>query len=340
MFPSPPTVTQENWTIWWNDSQLEMPAIKTVLNSMCLLVCILGLAGNGIVFFCLGIQIKRNKFTVYILNLSVADFMFLLCVFISKVLLIVSSDLTQFRAQQPDLENILKVLTSVLVASLFGYNASIYLLTAISVERCLSVFCPIWYQCSRPKHQSAVVCCLLWMLSCLLNAAEFFICEQQTYVSQAQGFLTRYSERCTFVYFSIGFLNFLVFTPLMVFSSVTLLIKVKRDSWKQHPSKLYLVIVATVILFLIFGMPIRVILQLKHKDQSLLPVLSVHVAPLLSSINSSVNPYVYWFVGRREGGKCSFQMILQRIFREDTKEHKQKQHSKRTAGKNGAQTMV
>ncbi|XP_008940576.1 PREDICTED: mas-related G-protein coupled receptor member X3-like, partial [Merops nubicus] len=34
----------------------------------------------------------------------------------------------------------------------FWYFASMYLLTAINVERCLSALFPLWYRCRRPKH--------------------------------------------------------------------------------------------------------------------------------------------------------------------------------------------
>ncbi|KAJ1080508.1 hypothetical protein NDU88_000707 [Pleurodeles waltl] len=43
-----------------------------------LLISILGLIGNGIVLWFLCIRIKRNTYTVYILNLAVADFCLLL----------------------------------------------------------------------------------------------------------------------------------------------------------------------------------------------------------------------------------------------------------------------
>ncbi|XP_009693313.1 PREDICTED: mas-related G-protein coupled receptor member D-like [Cariama cristata] len=41
---------------------------------------------------------------------------------------------------------------------------SIYLLTAISVERCLSILFPIWYRCHCPNHLSGIVCGVLWAL--------------------------------------------------------------------------------------------------------------------------------------------------------------------------------
>ncbi|XP_078496776.1 proto-oncogene Mas-like [Lissotriton helveticus] len=303
----------------WNNSQLERPIVKSVLNSICLLVCIFGLAGNGAVAFFLGFRIKKNKFTIYILNLALADFLFLLFTSFLMVFVTVFIVRAETIDQHPDKDIILKILHPILLIALFGYSASLYILTAISMERCLSVLYPIWYQCRRPKHQSAVVCSLLWLLSCLMTSSEFFICDKHEYLSVGEDFPIN-DKWCDATYFSIGFLNFLIFTPLMVLSSMTLIIKVKRNSWKRQPSKLYVVIVATVILFLIFALPIRVMLQVEYKYRTHLPMIVADMSSLLCSINSSANPFVYWFVGHQGGRKASFQMILQRIFREDTKE--------------------
>ncbi|XP_069098138.1 proto-oncogene Mas-like [Pleurodeles waltl] len=239
----------------------------------------------------------------------------------------------------PDWEHIFKLFMYLLVVCLFGYNTSLYILTAISVERCLSVHYPIWYQCHRPKKQSIVVCFLLWVLSCFVTSAEFFICEQSKYVSEHQMFITKYSESCKVVYVIIDILSFLIFTPLMVLSSAFLLIKIKKKSWKKQSSKLYIVIAVTVVLFLIFAMPLRLVLHVQYKYQSGLPHWVSDVSPLLGSINSSINPFIYWFIGRHMGRKESFQVILMRIFREDMKEPYQ-QHPHRSSSRRGTETVV
>ncbi|XP_078501149.1 proto-oncogene Mas-like isoform X2 [Lissotriton helveticus] len=337
MSMSPPAVTQD--TVWSNYTHLESPKSRVVLNSMCLLICICGLAGNGTIIFFLGFRVKRNKFTVYVLNLALADFMFLMCISSLLVITFVFDLHPETFHQHPDKDQVMKIAASVVMVCLFGYNTSLYLLTAISVERCLSALFPIWSQCHRPKHQSAVVCGLVWMLSCLMTAAECVICDKEKYVSEEQAVLSKNSRHCEIVFIIINILSFLVFTPLMILSSVTLLIIVKKGLWKQQLSKLYVVIVVTVILFLIFAMPMRVIIQVGFKYNKLLPIKLIDTCMLLCSINSSANPFVYWFVGRREGGKGSLQMTFQRIFRDDFKEHKL-QHQWEITGRNGAETVL
>ncbi|XP_069098136.1 proto-oncogene Mas-like [Pleurodeles waltl] len=334
---SPPPVTGENWTTLRNKTYLEMYAPKMVFSSICMVVCLFGLVGNGIVAFFLAFRIKKNNFTIYILNLTVADFMFLLCTLFLTFHITFVNVHQKALARHLDLNDVVKVVMSFVVACLFGYNTSLYLLTVISVERCLSVLYPIWYQCRRPKHQTAIVCCVTWMLSCLVTALECISCDKPMFVFEIQEYSARYSKLCRAASVFTGLLSFLIFTPLMILSSVTLLIKVKRDSRKQQPSKLYVVIVATVVLFLMFGMPIRVMLQVEYKYETFLPLIVVEVSSLLSSINSSVNPFVYWFVGRWVGGKGSFLMIFLRIFREDG--HKEN-HQGVVTNRNKAETML
>lgn len=48
-----------------------------------LLISLFGLVENGIVTWVLGFHIKKSTFTIYILNLAIADCVFLLCLFCS-----------------------------------------------------------------------------------------------------------------------------------------------------------------------------------------------------------------------------------------------------------------
>ncbi|NXC06400.1 MAS protein, partial [Orthonyx spaldingii] len=49
---------------------------------VCLGISLCGLAGNGVVLWFLGFHTKQSPFTVYILNLAVADFSLLLLFFL------------------------------------------------------------------------------------------------------------------------------------------------------------------------------------------------------------------------------------------------------------------
>ncbi|KAI5276279.1 Mas-Related G-Protein Coupled Receptor Member X2 [Manis pentadactyla] len=100
------------------------------------------LAGNAVVLWLLGFRLRRNAFSVYILNLVGADFLFL-------------SFQTAFALEElmGSFHSISRCNPSfVLPVLTFAYLASLSILSAISVERCVSVLWPIWYRCHCPRH--------------------------------------------------------------------------------------------------------------------------------------------------------------------------------------------
>ncbi|NWI61907.1 MAS protein, partial [Calyptomena viridis] len=65
-----PMVTEE----FNNRSCLNISSTQSVFAGVCLGISTCGLVGNGMVMWFLGFHMKRSPFTVYILNLAVADF--------------------------------------------------------------------------------------------------------------------------------------------------------------------------------------------------------------------------------------------------------------------------
>ncbi|XP_029431711.1 mas-related G-protein coupled receptor member H-like [Rhinatrema bivittatum] len=270
-------------------------------------IALFGLVGNGIVIWFLGFRIKRNKFTVYILNLAVADFLFLLSHLMIFVFLILSN-LDYF---DYDIVNIQRV---IVILYVFGCTISQYLLTAISAERCLSTLYPIWYHCWRPRHQSPILCAVLWALASLVAGTEHFVCIEMN--SEMQPGI------CHAVAFFTCLLTFLVFTPIMVTSSLILLIKVRSSSLRRQPPKLYIIIVVTVALFLISSIPFRVLLFLINYYDKFPNFIFFTCSILLSTMSSCLNPFVYFYLGSR--GRCrtsrSLKEVLQGIFKDETTE--------------------
>ncbi|KAG8522387.1 Proto-oncogene Mas [Galemys pyrenaicus] len=270
-------------------------------------ISLLGFVENGILLWFLCFRMRRNPFTVYITHLSIADISLLLCIFVLSV----------DYAFQMELASGSYTTLTLPVTFLFGHNAGLYLLTAISVERCLSVLCPIWYRCRRPKHQSACVCALLWALSCLATAMEYVKCIDRGELGPSRG-------DCRAVMVFVGVLSFLVFTPLMLLSSTVLVVKVRRSAWASHSSKLYLVITVTVVVFLICAVPMRLLYLLHYEYWAAFRKLH-RISLLFSTINSSANPFIYFFVGssRKKRFKESLKVVLTRAFKDDAQPGRQ-----------------
>ncbi|NXT55615.1 MAS protein, partial [Pluvianellus socialis] len=108
-----------------------------VFAGVCMGLSLCGLVWNGIVMWFLGFHMKKNPFTVYILNLAVADFSLLLLFFLltAAILSLTAncSYLYRFFGFYIDFVFVVEFLCH------FFDLSSLGLLTAISVERCTSV---------------------------------------------------------------------------------------------------------------------------------------------------------------------------------------------------------
>ncbi|XP_071617981.1 mas-related G-protein coupled receptor member H-like [Heliangelus exortis] len=278
------------------DNPCRMDVTDMAFDGTTMLIGLLGLVGNGAVLWLLGFHIHRNPITVYILNLAISDFTFLLFVVTSSLLYLLENFSCYILVP-------LVYLRTLFLLSLFSYNMGLYLLTAISIERCVSILCPLWYRCRRPQCLSAVVCALLWALSVAVIAAVTSLC------------LFHEHEHCRMALISMYLLNFLIFAPPMVISNVILFIKVLCGSTRRQPKRVYIVIFLTVLFFLIFGVPLSIWNFLQQFSYSL---VSSQVVFLLASINSSINPFIYFLVGscRRHCSLVSLQVAFQRVFEE------------------------
>ncbi|KQL59873.1 mas-related G-protein coupled receptor member H-like protein [Amazona aestiva] len=285
--PAPPTLETDGY------SSCRIDITDAAMDTVTLLICLCGLVGNGAVLWLLGFRIRRNPITIYVLNLAAADFTFLLFMVTSALLYMMEnifcSSFISLTYQRP-----------LFLLSLFSYNTSLYLLTAISIERSSSILC-----CStrRPQLLSALVCALLWALSITVIAAVTSLC------------LLHEDDHCRVALISMYTLNFLIFAPPMVISSTILFVKVLCGSQQRQPKRLYIVIFLTVLFFLIFGVPLSVWNFLQQFGYAAVPSQAVF---LLACINSSINPFIYFLVGscRRRCSMVPLQVAFRRVFGE------------------------
>nr|XP_038036565.1 proto-oncogene Mas isoform X1 [Anas platyrhynchos] len=279
-------------------------AVLKFMESFCLISAACGMVGNGMVIWYLGFRIRRNHFTVYILNLAAADFGYLLCIAIETV-----KYLMQF--------NVGVQFGIFLFLDLFMYGTGLYLLTAISIERCLSVLCPIWCRSHRPKHLSSIIAGLLWGLSLLLNTLGYVLCTIHP------------SSSCSSLLITIGVLDFLFCTPLMLLFSLTLFLRVKCSSQKFRTGRLFTVIMLTVLFFLIFAVPLSVLILFDFLGYKFL--YSPEIGFVLSCVNSSLNPVIYFLVGSYRDRRIKFALRLafQRAF-EDSADDKDERETRDT----------
>ncbi|XP_060099067.1 proto-oncogene Mas-like [Heteronotia binoei] len=258
-------------------------------------ICIAGIVGNGIVIWLLGFCMKRNPFTTYVLNLAIADTGVLIASILGYIVLTL----------------ILSAAYSLLGfyiyfwAWSFMYITDQLLLTIISVDRCVAVLFPLWHRCHRPPHLSRMVCVSVWVLSFLIAVLDFFL----SFVNE-------------FILLQF-ILNIAICTPIMAISTIILFVKIRTQQHKQ--GRLLPVISLALFLFLLFGFPVNYStivfyllddLEIKSTDRVMIAWMVAFVCAIL---NCSVNPLIYFLMGRKKTGQLrqSMKGILQSIFKDE-----------------------
>ncbi|KAM3840791.1 proto-oncogene Mas-like [Vipera latastei] len=270
---------------------------RNLINGFFALICILGLVGNAGTTYLLAFSIKRNSFTTYILNLSIADFGVLTSLIVAAMFVGVSTLHKRSYIVQTFFFLFFELFS-------FTYSASQFLLTAISLDRCVAALFPLWHRCHRPPYLSTLACGLIWILSFLLSAVHFIFHQN------------RGSGSSPLLYQLI--VNGLFCTPLMVSSTVTLWIHMRSKSQRTQ-RKLLTTILLALLFFLLFSLPMYASYVIYYFSFPHPVLLTVGIGSAV--LNSSINPLLYFLVGRKKRGRnqprTSLKLALQRVFKEE-----------------------
>lgn len=141
----------------WNES----PVILSMV--ILSLTFLLGLPGNGLVLWVAGLKMQRTVNTVWFLHLTLADLLCCLSLPFSLAHL-------ALQGQWPYGRFLCKLIPSIIVLNMF---ASVFLLTAITLDRCLVVFKPIWCQNHRNVGTACTICGCIWVVAFVMCIPVF-----------------------------------------------------------------------------------------------------------------------------------------------------------------------
>uniref|UniRef100_A0A8C5X8J5 G-protein coupled receptors family 1 profile domain-containing protein n=1 Tax=Malurus cyaneus samueli TaxID=2593467 RepID=A0A8C5X8J5_9PASS len=193
----------------------EIPDTMVTMGVATLLICLCGLAGNGAVLSLLRFSNRSKPITVYIFHMAITDSTFLLLIVIYTLLYLLRND----------------------QLFLFFYDLGLYLLTAISFNRCRSIFCPLRCHCQCSQHQLVVV-------SAMQGAISIAVIPTLTLLFQSQD-TEVYFLFLTFMYV----VSLLFLASSMVMSSASLFIKAKCGSKQQKQHKRLDIVIFFMVLF-------------------------------------------------------------------------------------------
>ncbi|XP_075141392.1 chemerin-like receptor 1 [Leptodactylus fuscus] len=140
-----------------------------------IVTCIVGFAGNIIVIFVTGFLMKKKKCKIWFLNLALADFIFLLFLPLHAV-----STLLARWPYGSDVCKLYNFFTSV------NTYASIYILTALNIDRALSVAKPIWHMRFVSWKVGYGICALIWVLSIVCSIPVIVYSNEHFYSEDSQ----------------------------------------------------------------------------------------------------------------------------------------------------------
>ncbi|XP_041116131.1 C3a anaphylatoxin chemotactic receptor [Polyodon spathula] len=285
------------------------------------LIFVVGLPLNVLVIWVLCFHsTRRNSFGIYVLNLAFADLVLVMRIPLA-IAYLVAYNQWHFGSITCKIIMFLRVL---------GLYAGAFLLSAISLERCLCLLHPVWYRLRRPVWVVPTICGFLWCLSSFLS----FPYLQYSQVIDDQCHDKFESPIGLFVTETV--LGFLM--PLLLFVSCNLLVllKAKRE-YSLKNAKLFKVLTFTMVVFLTFWVPYHVFRFLMSlyssspEDKAYgVAAKGVYFSLYLVYLKSSLNPVLYVLAGKdlRNTVKASLMSAIEGLFSDEASDLKQRRSLK------------
>ncbi|CAI5662706.1 unnamed protein product [Oreochromis niloticus] len=254
------------------------------------LIIIVGTLGNALVIYVTGFKMKKTVDSVWFLNLAIADFLF------TAFLIFLVISLSQSH-RWPFGELMCKLNTFVSVVNMF---ASVFILTAMSLDRCLSIWVVVWAHNKRTVCKARLICVGIWVIAavCSTPYATF-----RTLLEHNGAHVCGYSMTPEQKW-SLNIFRFLmgfVIPFLVIFVSyVAIGIRAMRMS-RTRRRRSRRIIFSIIFAFFICWLPFHVFnfIEVKHMTNPKTLAIVTIVGPLtvsLAFLNSCLNPILYVFM--------------------------------------------
>ncbi|XP_078064885.1 mas-related G-protein coupled receptor member A-like [Mustelus asterias] len=227
----------------WDEGVMQQRHTQ-IISTLLVLTSVVGVPLNGLALWVLGCKLRRkNRFVAYVMNLLLADFLFLLFQFVHSI-----CRFAKVAASDPSL----MVFRCIIVVC---NEASAFLLTWISVERFLGMAFPIWWRLSRTKDSAVMAAWAIWGLSVILGVIYGVI--RAIKVSAAT------KEGLVITEFTLAFL-----APFVAFTLANALILCGPHRPSRKTSRLYRAITLNAVIFLMCWVPYHLCVFLHHRALS------------------------------------------------------------------------
>lgn len=264
---------------------------------------VLGLSGNGIVIWATGFKSKRTVNSLWLLNLAVADFVFVL--FLPFSIDYVLRDFHwHFGLVMCKLNSFV---------SMINMYASVFFLTILSIDRYISLVHLNWCRTHRKASRARWICLCVWLASATLSCPALVFRDTMEYNGRVVCFNNFHDQHghiaavrhitLVVVRTTLGFL--LPFSAISV-TGILLTIKV-RQSTHLHVNRFSKTVSVVILAFFLCWMPFHTfsLMELSMHNSLLLHEVLKTGFPLATSLaffNSCVNPILYVLISKKVRG--------------------------------------
>ncbi|XP_043114615.1 C3a anaphylatoxin chemotactic receptor-like isoform X1 [Puntigrus tetrazona] len=293
-----------------NSTQTDLSGIEIFNIFIYFVVFAVGIVGNGLVIYVTGYKMKTTVNSIWFLNLAIADFIFILIIIFYIVRAIKKVWLFG--------DFMCKFVSFVAVLNMF---ASIFLLTAISLDRCLSTWVIVWAQNKRTLVKARIICSLTWVLS--MGCSIPFVLYRSVVKNQCSIKSNNNVLQSLIIYrFLVGFL-----IPFLIIASSYIAIGVRAKRLKRGKKlKPFRVIISVILAFFICWFPFH-FQQLSHIVARINGWTNAasefkKIGPFVNCVahlNSCLNPILYVFMCEefKKKLKQSLLLVLETAFAEE-----------------------
>ncbi|XP_071969049.1 C5a anaphylatoxin chemotactic receptor 1-like [Engystomops pustulosus] len=244
------------------------------------IILILGIIGNGLVIWIAGFRMKKIISAVWFLNLAIADF--LCCASIPLIIALLAST------------DACRTFSSLIFCSFYiiilnlNMSASVLLLTAMSVDRWVSVMWPFWAKVHRTQKRVRTTAGIIWVMSLIWTGITFYLMFLYAYHNQESNNFT-INLISLVIMFVIPFL-------IIVTSYVNIFNKLRKSKRPQRSQRPYRIITAVILGFFICWAPYNIYpLTPNYKPGESFQFL---IVTGLACFNSCINPVIYVLMGQ------------------------------------------
>ncbi|XP_038637377.1 C3a anaphylatoxin chemotactic receptor-like [Scyliorhinus canicula] len=318
-----------NWSddLMWNDTyfvydykgddestpQLNPPSILAI--AIYVITFLVGIPGNAAVIWVTGCKMKRTVNSVWFLNLAVADLAYC-CSLPFQI-----ANTVTFNHWPTDVL-LCKLIPSAIVLNM---AASVFILSAVSVDRCLAITRPIWSQRRRTVGAARIACAGAWLLALLMCLPTLLHRSILKYPDLGLSYCSyNYSQapfgQRTKQVVEVSRVLVVFALPFLLMAACYLLIALKvrraRFAKSRKPIRLIAVVVAA---FFACWLPYHVFGLMQAFNSHSVALRWDYAAVGLASVNSALNPILYVFMGRdfRQRFRRSLASSLRLAFSED-----------------------